>query len=111
MPSDQVIARVPSSATLYWPAAYGRPVDSPPTLPVTDASLLASIVDGVVICLRAGVVERQAAVACRDRLTTPNTRLLGVLINGVRQDAMETGYSAYRISPRTPARGSAGSAA
>jgi capsular exopolysaccharide synthesis family protein len=55
--------------------------DSAPTLAVTDAILLGKLTDGVVLCLRAGYVQRRDAKACRDRLQQAEVRLLGAVLN------------------------------
>jgi capsular exopolysaccharide synthesis family protein len=56
-------------------------VDSAPTLAVTDAILTGSLTDGVVLCLRAGYVQRRDAKACRERLAQSEVRLLGAVLN------------------------------
>jgi succinoglycan biosynthesis transport protein ExoP len=55
--------------------------DTPPVLPVTDAILLGSMVDGVVLCVGSGVVMREDAQACRQRLQVAGVRVLGVAVN------------------------------
>ncbi len=56
-------------------------IDTPPALPVTDATLVGALVDGVVLCLRAGKVTRDEARACRDRLRLNDVKILGVVLN------------------------------
>lgn len=56
-------------------------VDSSPTLPVTDATILAGYVDGTVLCLGANQVLREDAVTCRDRLAMAGGRVLGTVLN------------------------------
>ena len=55
--------------------------DSAPALAVTDAILLGKQTDGVVLCLRAGYVQRRDAKMCRDRLRQAEVRLLGAVLN------------------------------
>jgi capsular exopolysaccharide synthesis family protein len=55
--------------------------DSAPTLAVTDAILLGQRTDGMVLCLRAGYVQRPDAKSCRDRLRQADVRLLGAVLN------------------------------
>jgi len=55
--------------------------DSAPTLAVTDAILLGKRTDGVVLCLRAGYVQRRDARSCRDRLRQSEVRVLGAVLN------------------------------
>jgi capsular exopolysaccharide synthesis family protein len=56
-------------------------VDTPPVLAVTDATIVGTIVDGVVLCVRAGKVTREEARACRDRLGRSDVRALGIVLN------------------------------
>lgn len=56
-------------------------VDTPPVLAVTDATVLGSMTDGVVLCLRAGKVLREDARTCRDRLLLADVRILGTVLN------------------------------
>jgi capsular exopolysaccharide synthesis family protein len=83
--------------------------DSPPVLPVTDAVLLGGMVDGVVQCVRAGVVHREDALACRDRLRQAQVRLLGTLLNGyqARQGYGRPYASSYEYAAAEKASGSA----
>ena len=56
-------------------------LDTPPVLAVTDATVLGSMTDGVVLCLRAGKVLREDARACRDRLLMAEVKILGTVLN------------------------------
>jgi len=56
-------------------------VDTPPLLAVTDAAVLGSMVDGVVLCLHAGRVQRGEAIASTDRLRVSGSRVLGTVLN------------------------------
>jgi polysaccharide biosynthesis transport protein len=69
-------------------------IDTPPILPVTDAALVGTLVDGVTLCLRAGKVTRDEARSCRDRLQFAGIKVLGVVLN--RHSAAQGGYSGRR---------------
>lgn len=56
-------------------------LDTPPVLAVTDATVLGSMTDGVVLCLRAGKVLREDAKVCRDRLLLAEVKILGTVLN------------------------------
>jgi len=60
-------------------------VDSPPVLPVADASILSSgsIVDGVVLVVRAGSTRRQELRDAVENLSKAGANVLGVVLNGV----------------------------
>jgi len=66
-------------------------VDSPPAVPVSDASLMANHCDGVLMVVRANAtpsdVARKARAEFADKL------LLGVVLNGIKRGASE--YSQY----------------
>jgi len=60
-------------------------VDTTPTLAVTDATLVGSLADGVLLCLRANKVTREDARDCRDRLLLSEVKILGTVLNRYRQ--------------------------
>ena len=49
--------------------------------PPDDGLVVGSITDGVVLCVGAGDVLREDAVASRDRLAQAGVRILGVVLN------------------------------
>jgi capsular exopolysaccharide synthesis family protein len=55
-------------------------VDSPPVLTVTDARILATIVDGVVLVIRAGETPRGAVLQAKRLLESVQAPLLGVIL-------------------------------
>lgn len=59
-------------------------LDTPPALPVTDATVVGAMTDGVVLTLRAGKVTREDARAVRDRLRMADVTILGVVLNRFR---------------------------
>ena len=58
-------------------------VDTPPTLSVTDAVVMSTRADAVVLVIRCGQTTRQALRRSRDLLTQVNARVCGVLLNAV----------------------------
>jgi len=58
-------------------------VDSPPLLPVTDAMLLSTMVDGVVLVVNSKKTAKQLARAALARLEFARAKLFGVLLNEV----------------------------
>lgn len=69
-------------------------IDTPPTLPVTDTIILGSYVDGLVICARAGRLQRKEAKLCVERLRYAEVRVFGSVLNRYRES--HAGYSRYR---------------
>jgi protein-tyrosine kinase len=69
-------------------------LDSPPTLPVHDASMLADICDGVLFVVRAGQTNYE--IAEKAAAEFENKNLLGVVLNGVeKSDAYGSYYYGY----------------
>ncbi|MBK7977393.1 MAG: polysaccharide biosynthesis tyrosine autokinase [Deltaproteobacteria bacterium] len=70
-------------------------LDSGPTLPVPDALILSSLVDGVVLVVDSSRTSRELVQAARERLDQAGARMLGVVLNQV--DArFGYGAQAYR---------------
>ncbi len=70
--------------------------DAPPVVAVTDAAILASRVDGVLLVVDAGATRRDLARRARAQLEKVNARLLGVVLNNVPLDPQMYGYYAQR---------------
>ena len=84
---DQVIAHLSEQADVVL-------FDAPPLVAVTDASLLASKVDAVLLVVKAGDTRRDHVRAAKDRLEKVNARLIGaVLLNAPFDAGLERYYS------------------
>lgn len=57
--------------------------DSPPILPITDASLLASKVDSVIICYEIGRTARAALLRAKIQLESVGAKISGVVLNHI----------------------------
>lgn len=64
--------------------------DTPPVVAVTDAAVLATRVDGVLLVLQAGQTRRDRARVARQLLEQVKANIVGVVLNGAR---LERGYS------------------
>jgi len=73
-------------------------VDSPPIILATDAVILSSSSDGVLLVVRSGATPKGAFTRTRDLLAGVKCRLLGVILNAVNTDAPDYYYS-YRYYP------------
>lgn len=74
-------------------------IDSPPAVPVSDASVLAKACDGVLMVVRSNATP--VDMARRARLEFPEEALVGVVLNGTNMDAMPYTryyYDAYQKS-------------
>jgi capsular exopolysaccharide synthesis family protein len=60
--------------------------DAPPLITVNDASLLASLVDGVLLVVRAGHTKRDYVKAAKERLERVNARLVGAVLTNAQVD-------------------------
>lgn len=56
--------------------------DTPPVLAVTDAQILANLVDGSVLVIRSKKTETEAAQKAVETLQAANGKLLGTVLNG-----------------------------
>jgi capsular exopolysaccharide synthesis family protein len=68
-------------------------VDSPPMLAVTDALILSTIVDGVVLVVKAEATPKDVLQKARKSLQGVNAKVLGVLIN--QADVRGADYNYY----------------
>ncbi|MFZ0773010.1 MAG: CpsD/CapB family tyrosine-protein kinase [Candidatus Sulfotelmatobacter sp.] len=66
-------------------------IDSPPALPVSDASVLAKACDGVLLVVRSNATP--VDMAQRARLEFPEEALVGVVLNGTNMETMP--YTRY----------------
>src|SRR5699024_7524157 len=55
-------------------------IDSPPVLAVTDAQILANIVDGSLLVIRSGQTEYEAAEKAKEALERSTSKILGTVL-------------------------------
>jgi capsular exopolysaccharide synthesis family protein len=70
-------------------------IDSPPVLPVTDASILAHGATGVVFVVGAEMTSRHAAQSAVEQLQKAGAHMIGVVLNRVRLDRNRYYYSRH----------------
>jgi succinoglycan biosynthesis transport protein ExoP len=68
-------------------------LDSPPMLAVTDASILASMADGILVVVEGGATARRALSQVRRLAEVTGARLLGLVLNKI--DARQGEYYGY----------------
>lgn len=71
-------------------------IDAPPILPVTDARVLATKVEAVILVLRAGKSTRRMAGHARDAILSVGGSFAGVVVNDVPRG--KGGYNYYRYA-------------
>jgi capsular exopolysaccharide synthesis family protein len=70
-------------------------IDAPPVIPVTDAVVLSTQVEGVILVVRAGKTQRGQAAEARRRLDGVNAPVIGSVLNGAKRSSAEGYYAAY----------------
>jgi non-specific protein-tyrosine kinase len=77
--------------------------DTPPALPVTDAAVISTVVDSVIIVVRAGVTRQAHLDGVVKLLENLNAKIAGVVINMVPKNTRgeEYGYAYNRYDPKT----------
>lgn len=60
--------------------------DSPPVLPVTDAAILAPLVDTVVLCYEVGRTSRNALQRAKMQLEAVNANIAGIILNHTKSE-------------------------
>ncbi len=82
-----------------WPQLLERYdyvlVDAPPVLAVTDASLLAGQMDGVILIVKSGTSRVDMIQDAKAQLVKANSRILGVVLNQVRMSQKDYSYYYY----------------
>jgi len=71
-------------------------IDSPPAVPVADASQLAKLCDGVLMVVRSNVTPIDMARKARQEFA--DKQLVGVVLNGISEDSTDY-YSRYYYGP------------
>jgi capsular exopolysaccharide synthesis family protein len=67
-------------------------IDSPPIMPVSDALLLSTIVDGVLLVTNASRTPKQQVRAARARLEYARAKIFGTVLNRIRVHQSEYQY-------------------
>lgn len=70
-------------------------IDSPPAISFTDAAILSTLVDGVILVAMAGKSSIHLIRRFKQRLGTIGARIYGVVLNGVRLNSVEYNYYGY----------------
>jgi len=70
-------------------------IDSPPVIPVADATSLSSVVDGIILVLRIRRGVMLTARKTKERLDMVHANLMGVIVNGVDENSYYNEYGTY----------------
>lgn len=71
-------------------------LDAPPVMPLADARVLARLVDGVLLVVRAGRVPKSMIRRACLSLEAAGGTVLGAVVNGVDDQALDSPYHYYR---------------
>ncbi|HET91383.1 MAG TPA: polysaccharide biosynthesis tyrosine autokinase [Chloroflexi bacterium] len=82
---EQVIAALIAHAEIVL-------FDAPPVVSVTDAAVLGTKVDGVLLVVRAGHTRREHAQRAQETLERVHVRILGAVLNDAPRGVMLGGY-------------------
>ena len=70
-------------------------IDSPPAISFTDASILSTMVDGVVLVVHGGRSSRAVVRRAKQQLLDVGAHIFGVVLNNVRLETQDYYYSSY----------------
>ena len=70
-------------------------IDTAPVVPVTDAVIMSTYIDGVIIVCSSGNINIEMAKKARESLTRVGANILGVVLNRVPVDAKKYAYYYY----------------
>jgi succinoglycan biosynthesis transport protein ExoP len=70
-------------------------IDSPPAISFTDASILSTMVDGVMLVVHGGRSSRAVVRRAKQQLLDVGAHIFGVVLNNVKLEAQDYYYSGY----------------
>jgi polysaccharide biosynthesis transport protein len=73
-------------------------IDSPPVISFTDASILSTMADGVVLVVHGGKSSRAVVRRAKQQLLDVGAHLFGVVLNNVKLETQDYYYSGYYAS-------------
>lgn len=73
-------------------------IDSPPAISFTDASILSTMVDGVVLVVHGGRSSRAVVRRAKQQLLDVGAHIFGVVVNNVKMESHDYYYSGYYSS-------------
>ena len=70
-------------------------IDSPPAISFTDASILSTMVDGVMLVVHGGRSSRAVVRRAKQQLLDVGAHIFGVVLNNVKAESQDYYYSGY----------------
>jgi capsular exopolysaccharide synthesis family protein len=68
-------------------------IDSSPVMPTSDALIMASLMDGVLLINRSGMINRKMVIKTVEQLQNAQANIMGIVLN--RVDIKKEGYYKY----------------
>jgi polysaccharide biosynthesis transport protein len=75
-------------------------IDSPPAISFTDASILSTMVDGVMLVVHGGKSSRAVVRRAKQQLLDVGAHIFGVVLNNVKLEAQDYYYTSYYASDK-----------
>ena len=79
-------------------------IDTPPIIAVTDGAIIAQIVDGVILVLASGEVNKDYALRAKEQLDKVGAKILGAVLNKADLKTSEYYYYYYYHGSDNPAQ-------
>jgi succinoglycan biosynthesis transport protein ExoP len=73
-------------------------IDAPPVLGLSDTLILSTMAEGVILVVRAGDTAKDSVIQAKKLLKNVNSKILGVVLNGVRESDLKYGSYYYYYS-------------
>lgn len=73
-------------------------IDSPPAISFTDAAIISTLVDGVILVAMVGKSSLHLMRRFKQRLTNIGARIYGVVLNGMKSNSPEYDYYGYEYA-------------
>ncbi len=70
-------------------------IDAPPVMAVTDAQLLSTMVDGVIMVVASEITNKEAAKRAKELLERVKANILGVVLTRVKKKNNKYGFDGY----------------
>jgi Mrp family chromosome partitioning ATPase len=70
-------------------------IDSPPAISFTDASILSTMVDGVMLVVHGGRSSRAVVRRAKQQLIDVGANIFGVVLNNVKAESTDYYYGGY----------------
>ena len=67
-------------------------LDSPPILSAPDSSLLANVVDGVILVVKGASTRLEAVIKAKEKIIEARGRIIGVVVNNIQPEKEDRYY-------------------